>query len=177
MSVSPISKCTDDVLLKIFSINGAINRPFCWRKVHETSPISITRRSSQVCKEWRQLILCSPSLWGKLLDLNDLNPGIDPWRKEVLRRTKQAMLHVRVRLDPAQPAATSLLFDILDKKWSTIRNLQVSVFRRGYYDDKRWLAIHRPTENLRTISLHFQTHVPEPLRSTNNVLFLAGRLH
>jgi hypothetical protein len=127
-----------------------------------------------VCKEWRQLILGSSSLWGKLLDLNDLNPGSDRWRKEVLRRTKNAMLHVRVDLDPARPVATSLLFDILDKKWSTIRNLEVSTSQRGHYDDKRWLAIHRPTDNLRTISLHFQMHVPEPLRSTNNVLF-SGR--
>ena len=115
-------------------------------------------------------------LVGQLLDLNDLNPGSDRWRKEVLRRTKKAMLHVRVDLHrhPGQPAATSLLFYILDKKWSTIRNLEVSIFKWGYYDDKRWLAIHRPTENLRTIFLHFQTHVPEPLRSTNNVLF-SGR--
>ena len=174
MSVSPISMCTDDVLLTIFSIGGDINRRFSMNKVHETSPISITRRSSQVCKEWRQLILGSSLLWGKLLDLNDLNPGNDRWRKEVLRRTKNAMLHVRVDLDPAQPVATSLLFDILDKKWSTIRNLEVSTSHSGHYDDERWLAIHRPTDNLRTIFLDFQTHVPEPLRSTTNVLF-SGR--
>jgi hypothetical protein len=132
MSVSPISNCTDDVLLSIFSIGGDItNREFSMKKIHETSPISITRRSSQVCKEWRQLILGSSSLWGKLLDLNDLNPGSNRWRIEVLRRTKNAMLHVRVDLDPAQPVATSLLLDILDKKWSTIRNLEVSTSQRG----------------------------------------------
>lgn len=176
MSVSPISKCTDDVLLKIFSIGGDIwHQGYSGMKIfHETSPISITRRSSQVSKEWRQLILGSSSLWGKLLYLNDLNPGSDRWRKEVLRRTKKAMLHVRVELNPAQTAATSLLFDILDEKWSTIRNLEVSIFSQsGCYDDKRWLAIHRPTENLRTILLHFHTYVPEPLRS-NNILF-SGR--
>jgi len=181
MSVSPISKCTDDVLLKIFSINGDINRPFYCEKVHETSPISITRRSSQVCKEWRQLILRSPSLWGKLLDLNDLNPGIGRWREEVLRRTKQAMLHVRVALDPAQPAATSLLFDILDKKWSTIRNLEVLVFRRGYYDDKRWLAIHRPSIDQQRICAPFPSTSKPMSRSPSAQLttssFLARRLH
>ncbi|KIM42073.1 hypothetical protein M413DRAFT_410679 [Hebeloma cylindrosporum] len=176
MSVSPISKCTDDVLLKIFSIGGDIyrdRRPFA-KRAHKTSPISITRRSSQVCKGWRQLILGSPSLWGKLLDLNDLNTGSDRWRKEVLSRVKQAMLHVKVDLEPSQPAAMALLFDILHEKWPTIRNLEVSILRRGDYDDKRWLAIHRPTENLRSITLDFLRDVPEPLRSTHNVLF-SGR--
>ena len=39
-----------------------------------------------------------------------------------------------------------------------------------YYDDHRWLSIYRPTENLRSISLEFEL-LPEPLRSTNNILF------
>src|SRR5437016_1653867 len=102
---SPIYKVPDDLLLRIFSINASRNE-HPWVESY-SRPVTITRLSSQVCKHWRHFILGSPSLWGRLIDLDDLILGTNEWRNEVLSRTQQALLHVRLSLNPPKQVATS----------------------------------------------------------------------
>jgi hypothetical protein len=168
---SPIYNIPDDLLFNIFLVNAS----------DQFKPITITRFSSQVCKQWRHLILGSPSLWGGLLYLNELILGNNNWRNEVLSRTKKTMLTVRCLPDESRKA-TPLLLKILDEEWPRIQHLELDLEVRqitanGALDDDRWLSIQRPTENLRFISLRFpvgQGVLPNPLRSTTNVLF-SGR--
>jgi hypothetical protein len=173
---SPIYNIPNDLLFKIFSINASYQLTV---EPRYFKPITTTRFSSQVCKQWRRLILGSPSLWGGLLYLNDLILGSDDWRNEVLSRTKKTMLTVRVCLRDESRKTTPLLLKILDEEWPRIQHLEVEAWQimaTGDFDDDRWLSIQRPTENLRFISLRFRVRqgAPNPLRSTTNVLF-SGR--
>ena len=172
---SPVYNIPNDLLFKIFSVNASYQLV----EPRYLKPITTTRFSSQVCKQWRHLILGSPSLWGRLLYLNELILGSDDWRNEVLSRTKKAMLTVRVCLRDEFRKAIPLLLKILDKEWPRIQHLEVEVWQiiaTGDFDDDRWLSIQRPTENLRSIYLRFRVRqgAPNPLQSTTNVLF-SGR--
>ena len=153
---SPVYNIPNDLLFKIFSVNASYQLV----EPRYLKPITTTRFSSQVCKQWRHLILGSPSLWGRLLCLNELILGSDDWRNEVLSRTKKAMLTVRVCLRDEFRKAIPLLLKILDKEWPRIQHLEVEVWQiiaTGDFDDDRWLSIQRPTENLRSIYLRFRT--------------------
>jgi len=136
-----------DLLFRIFSINAQ-------RVFNQNTPVTRIRLSSQVCRHWRNLILGSPSLWGRLLNLNDLIGGSNEWRNEVLSQTKEAMLHVQLLLHNLHQVLTSFLLKILDEEWQRIQHLKVSMLGEGH-SDNRWLSILRPTVNLRSISLHF----------------------
>lgn len=167
---SAIHILPDDLLLNIFSVNADMNRRILITERYFT-PLNMTRLSSQVCKHWRHLILGCPTLWAGILNLNDLISGSDTWANEILSRTKEAMLNVRVVLRENTQAVTSLFFKILDEEWPRIQHLVASVDAYGDYNDDRWLSLHRPTENLRSIALSFPLQPPEPLRSTTNILF------
>jgi len=162
---SPIYNVPDDLLFKIFLVNAN----------DQVKPITTTRFSSQVCKQWRYLILGSPSLWGKLLYLNELILGSDDWRNEVLSRTKKTMLTVRLCLHEGSRKATPLLLKILDEEWPRIQHLELEVCRmiaNGDFDDDRWLSIRRPTENLRSIFHYDKDHqIPSDPQPTS--FFLA----
>jgi hypothetical protein len=167
---SPIYNIPEDLLFTIFSVNAS--HQWSMDGTYGFKPITTTRFSSQVCKQWRHLILGSPSLWGGLLNLNDLILGSDDWINEVLSRTKKAMLTVQVRLHSESLRATPLLFKILDEEWPRIQHLEVD----ANFDDNRWLSIQRPTENLRSISLRFpvQRTAPKPPRSTTTIVLFSG---
>ncbi|KIM42069.1 hypothetical protein M413DRAFT_10860 [Hebeloma cylindrosporum] len=175
---SPIYNVPNDLLLKIFSVNTMINtEDDSMMYAGHTTPITTTRFSSQVCKHWRDLILCCPTLWGPNLNLNDLTLSrSDNWAKEVLSRTKEALLDVRVHFTEIRrsQAMTSFFFKVLDEEWRRIQYLKVTLSDRPTeYDDHRWLSICRPTENLRSIFLHLPGNgaaAPKPLLSTH-VLF------
>ena len=169
----PIKKLSDDLLLEIFSVNASnkLTEDF-----HSITPVTTTRFSSQVCKHWRHLILGSSSLWGGLLNLDDLIRASNKWRKEVLSRTKTAMLTVRIGCNPESRRVTSFLLKILDEEWSRIQHLEVLPKHMNWHVkyNYSWLPILRPTENLRSFSLHFPVEAtPEPLRYRTdlNVLF------
>ncbi|KDR66056.1 hypothetical protein GALMADRAFT_273768, partial [Galerina marginata CBS 339.88] len=87
LTKSPITMLHFDILREIFLFNANI---FTKRKCIET-----TRLSSQVCHSWRSLILKSPTIWGRLLELSELELSTDRWREEVLRRSGNSLLWVR----------------------------------------------------------------------------------
>ena len=171
---SPIYNVSNDLLLKIFFLNASNQSA---EDAYYIAPITTTRFSSQVCNHWRHLILGSPSLWGGLLNLNDLISGSDDWRNEVLSRTKNAMLTVRVDRHVNSWKATPFLLKILDEEWPRIQHLEASIGTYAYYEDNRWLSIYRLAENLCSISFQFPKPAPKPLRSLPRSFLLAMPHH
>ncbi|KIM42066.1 hypothetical protein M413DRAFT_445235 [Hebeloma cylindrosporum] len=176
---SPIYNVPDEILLTIFSVNTISSGEQLTMNEYAlpVAPITTIRLSSQVCRHWRELILGCPALWrATTLNLNELSLSrSDNWAKEVLSRTKKALIAVRVvfKEDRSPQAMISFFFKVLDEEWPRIQHLEASVdTRAGDYDDDRWLSIFRPTENLRSISLHFPMDAtPKPFLSTTSVLF------
>jgi hypothetical protein len=133
---APVFKLDRDVLWHIFSISADSSKSRSsvpsWHPPSDPqfSPLAITRQLSQVCKFWRRIVLESPSIWGKCLDLDLLHQQDDRWRREVLRRTGTALLIVRARLplvyDP-RVGLKKFFIDIISDHWARIRVLDVVI--------------------------------------------------
>ncbi|PPQ75680.1 hypothetical protein CVT26_001858 [Gymnopilus dilepis] len=95
-SAPQVHKLPHDILLSIFFANAneadiipSDPEEEEWRDPDAPQhPLTTTRRSSQVCRAWRELILDSATLWGRLLDLDALHGqrANQQWREQVLRR-------------------------------------------------------------------------------------------
>ncbi|KAF9557573.1 hypothetical protein CPC08DRAFT_710287 [Agrocybe pediades] len=55
--------------------------------------LATLRHGSQVCMPWRDLLLSSPSLWGKSLDF-DILMSKPAWRDEVIRRSGKSFVYI-----------------------------------------------------------------------------------
>ena len=91
ISSTPVYKLNSDILLDIFAINGNIF-------TNDKRALHNTRGASQVCRQWRTLMLNTSSIWAKLLDSEELYciSGYE-WWNELLRRSEDAPLWIRVR--------------------------------------------------------------------------------
>lgn len=136
-----------------------------------------TRRTAQVCRSWRDMMLATPALWGRLIDIDSLSLASHDWRVELLRRSGNALLSVRVEscLANAPSPISKYFFDILDGEWDRIQHLHVrSVLCSAQFSD--WAPIFRPAPHLKTCVLHLGTpkvirylkkEAPGPLLANN----------
>ncbi|KAH9484550.1 hypothetical protein JR316_0004032 [Psilocybe cubensis] len=161
-TLPPISRLNHDVLRYIFSLNGHADS--CFTDVVsgrdlddvEHPPLSeasltVTRYSSQVCQEWRELLLNSPTIWATAFDLQCLDQVTDDWRDEVLRRTADSLLTIIGNLSRGRPS-TYFFSELLEIHWSRIRRLHVSDHRSGL-DDVVWNALQQPSPNLEILRI------------------------
>ena len=89
MSSTPPS-LNDDVLLHIFDLNADM--------FHDDDTLSTARITSEVCRQWRGLILGIPSLWAKLIDMDEISLRWKSWRHALLRRSGDAPLWILAKL-------------------------------------------------------------------------------
>ncbi|KAF8965057.1 hypothetical protein BDZ97DRAFT_811493 [Flammula alnicola] len=158
---SPIQACSPDDPYEDFG-----------SRLFRFSALTTTRRTSQVCRYWREVILGSPSLWGRAIDLDHLKQKKPRWRNEVLRRTGDASLFVKgSSVETASQA--DFLLSLLDMHWSRIREFYVT-FRfeaKSILDDERWGVIQTPAQDLQSFTLVFWRYTPRVLSSTNKAIF------
>ncbi|KDR68570.1 hypothetical protein GALMADRAFT_146224 [Galerina marginata CBS 339.88] len=121
-------------------------------------PLTIIRRSSQVCRKWRDIILGSPLLWGKLLDMSLLSElARGHWMNEVVRRSGRSPLHITTDNEGVSRRLSSLV-TLLDDHWERVQVLNVIL--------KVWVStdtirseisqiLRRPTSCLRSFKLDF----------------------
>ncbi len=91
-----------------------------------------TRTASQVCQNWRSLLLAMPSLWGKLLDFDFLaqSTGDRYWGEELVKRTgNESILWIKrqnpqTNREPIEPLALHLAKTVED---NFHRRLQILV--------------------------------------------------
>ncbi|KAF8802896.1 hypothetical protein BYT27DRAFT_6749923 [Phlegmacium glaucopus] len=142
-----VLRLNNDVLYYIFKLNADM---FSYEDA-----LSNTRKVSQVCQGWRNIILGSPSMWGRLLDFDSLRWSSDNWQNEVLRRSgSSSTLWIRFRSMTAfeRSKFRTFFFSILDAYWSRIEKLVVvmDVDKSGL---EPWRAIYTPAPHLRVLDL------------------------
>ncbi|KJA24811.1 hypothetical protein HYPSUDRAFT_38481 [Hypholoma sublateritium FD-334 SS-4] len=78
----------NDVLLSIFTMNADM--------FSDERALNTTRIASQVSRQWRDLLLDTPSIWAKLIDMNGIRcaPSYE-WGNEVIRRSGFAPLWIK----------------------------------------------------------------------------------
>ncbi|KJA17807.1 hypothetical protein HYPSUDRAFT_205907 [Hypholoma sublateritium FD-334 SS-4] len=83
-----------------------------------------TRTASQVCQNWRSLMLATPLLWGRLLDFDILarSTGEGYWGDELVRRTGSSVLWIKAR-------------NSLAKEWPTRNRQLVAHFLKTVEDN------------------------------------------
>ncbi|KAF9552325.1 hypothetical protein CPC08DRAFT_293936 [Agrocybe pediades] len=160
------SKTTaDDLLLPICSMASCIQAiPFellqeTFLKNTELDDIqhdrlTTARFCSQVCRSWRSILLQSPRVWGRLLDLDYLEKSKSAWKKELVSRIGDAPIWMEGRI---RQSTYSVVVSVLEKKWQNVQILQL----RGsleQYPTADWSFLGRAAPNLERLFIHF----PDP---------------
>jgi len=139
-----------DILWRIFVLSASDQR---YNKM-STEPLITTRKSSQVCREWRHIILSSSRIWGRLV-LIDNEQKVD-WIDEVLRRSNTAPLWIHADLTPHWQAphkiwpGRTFLFQVLENNWHRIEVMSIKCdMQDQILAGTHWEVFHRPAPMLR----------------------------
>lgn len=95
-----------------------------------------TRRTSQVCRQWRNLILNATSLWARLVDTEALcHASTREWWNELIRRSGTAPLWIRASstqfkpMNVLRPGSSKdiecFTFNLISNNWHRIQKLIV----------------------------------------------------
>ena len=163
MTVSPqsayIHALDDDALMHIFTLNANM--------FSDRHALRSTRTTSLVCQRWRSLMLNTPSLWARLIDVDRISwAGHYEWRKELMSRTGTALLWIRLdkvkQIQPDDPSRGILrfFFDITSENWHRIQKLSVFIHVDPMYQPTTWKTILLPAPVLETFDLIFERTEP-----------------
>ena len=158
-----IHTLNDDVLQHIFEFNGDM---FACSGALET-----TRMTSQVCQPWRDLILETPSLWAKLVDMDAIYDLRNRnWQNELIRRGGDAPLWIKAEyirddeffdydedseLPPCDNNIEQFFEDVVTDNWHRIEKLILS-HKSAFRLTNFTLSFPAP------LLVHIEAAVPEP---------------
>ncbi|KJA20982.1 hypothetical protein HYPSUDRAFT_42568 [Hypholoma sublateritium FD-334 SS-4] len=159
MSIYPhapaIHSLNMDILSYIFTLNADMF-PYEGRNALHT-----TRITSQVCQNWRDLMLATPTLWARLIDIDCLSdPWNIGWTEELIRRSGAALLWIRVESclideDGDDSDVAEFLLHIIYHNWHRIQKLVV----HDQLDDLTFHLIQKayesPAPHLETFDVSF----------------------
>ena len=112
---APIHNLNEDVLLPIFTINGDM--------FADIDALDTTRRTSQVCRTWRHLMLATPSLWARLIDLDRIFCVLsDEWLSDLIQRSRDTPLWIKAS-DVHLSMNVPVIVDIISRNWNRIQKL------------------------------------------------------
>ncbi|KDR70662.1 hypothetical protein GALMADRAFT_880574 [Galerina marginata CBS 339.88] len=171
----PIFQLNHDILGYIFALNADLEEEQrIWTRGMHPAIVTL-RHTSQVCAHWRELVIGSPSLWARVLDIDLLCQKKEEWRKEVMRRTGTAPLHFRVCDDRSswfQTPETAAAW-LLGEHWTRIRSLDLDFSWYFTRNKDVWLELfQRPAPSLEVFKFAWPcTEPPGYLYGPDFVLF------
>ncbi|CAA7268948.1 unnamed protein product [Cyclocybe aegerita] len=174
---SHIHKLHDDLLWCIFALNADMTEdPYNSRSepLSQWKPRAITniRNTSHVCRTWRQLVLSSPSLWGRLIDFKYLTQLPENWRNEIMDRTGDAPLAIVAEVYEDDTAHFGFFVDLLRTQWSRIESLEVYLHCDNLHTAKGVLSpIYQVSKSLRFFHLSLSLPDDEYIRPSKINLF------
>ena len=126
-----IAQLPTDILEEIFLLNAHIFED------RQYSSLRSTISCSHVCSSWRALLLSTPLVWARLLQIDELLHMSEIAREEILARSGTAPLWI------ARSAALTRLFEedkvhsffldvILRPNWTRIEHFRVSKIGRAH---------------------------------------------
>ncbi|KDR68124.1 hypothetical protein GALMADRAFT_161209 [Galerina marginata CBS 339.88] len=155
---APMLKINSDILLTIVSL---LTKDFS-----ADDALKSIRCCSQLCQFSRQVILDSPSIWGKLINFNDFYYSKDQWMEEVLRRSGSCLLWISGHIHGGTLAANrsealrTFFFSVLNDHWGRIQKLRIYMDDSDEKDGYNWRAIYRPAPHLQVFCVN-----PPPISS------------
>ncbi|PPQ67787.1 hypothetical protein CVT25_009092 [Psilocybe cyanescens] len=160
LPLPPIYNLDFDILWTIFWMNANLHwtrRRILqdeWSSFDGPRALNVLRHTSQVCRQWRDITLGSPSLWGMAIEIDLLMAHQeDYWTKEVMERAGQSPLYVSGRFDAFRPGPRNFFTTLLNKSWERIRRLDVAITRGRYLSSETWNVLFRPSPELEVIRI------------------------
>ncbi|KAF4616413.1 hypothetical protein D9613_008246 [Agrocybe pediades] len=152
----------DDVKWQIFSMNASDHG------TPKADRLRTTRIASQVCRNWRELIMGSSYIWGRLILIDGQQKKA--WMKEVIRRAGESKLWVEVEITSSPTVELprhlfSTFIGILQKHWDRLEVLEINInrdFITAIFYDKIWMHTNRPSPMLRSFAVHGTESTPFP---------------
>ncbi|KAF8889176.1 hypothetical protein CPB84DRAFT_1785803 [Gymnopilus junonius] len=129
----PIARLDRDVLWLIFSLNADMFSPleYDWEENENVTgqlALDTTLISSRVCGSWRDILLNSPSIWGKIIRLDRLYQLEKHGREEILKRTADAPLYILGFVPFTYDEFGSTFFKpLLNNNWPRIRRVHIRI--------------------------------------------------
>ncbi|KJA26706.1 hypothetical protein HYPSUDRAFT_36433 [Hypholoma sublateritium FD-334 SS-4] len=130
MSVNPpsaaIHSINHDILLYIFTNNADM--------FSDGQALHITLIASQVCHQWRSLMLDTPSMWAKLIDMDTIYDSDQELGDELIRRSGTAPLWIKssgifenqfVANDDRDEAFEEFFISVISGNWDRIQKLVI----------------------------------------------------
>ncbi|KAF9560880.1 hypothetical protein CPC08DRAFT_817985 [Agrocybe pediades] len=116
----PITRLHEEILYMIF-LENSTDLDDGFRLIH-------ARSTSQVCQQWRRLLLNSPSIWARLIDLDDLREARPAWVQEVMTRSQNCPLWITgpVHVYRPSPFRKNFFLNLISEHWDRIEILHVS---------------------------------------------------
>ncbi|PPQ71733.1 hypothetical protein CVT26_007644 [Gymnopilus dilepis] len=138
-----ILQLTNDNTLDIFFFNANV--------FHEESALQTALICSRVCTGWRALLLSTPSIWARVLDIRQLVKISSAGQAEILSRTGSAPLWVSAKIAGRGEAGDLLSVSLIRDHWSRIERLKLSI---SHLDGRElWPVLARPAPILRTFEV------------------------
>ena len=142
----------------------------------EPAPLELLRCVSQVCRNWRALVLSYSPLWAQNMNLNQINQRNGYWRSEVLRRTGMALLNLSgtVYDGPKAIGLRAFLVWVLTSHWVRIRVLDLTVLDEDLFRNAGATTtsiFQRAAPNLESFKMVFRHGLPAVFSSPSFVLF------
>ncbi|CAA7271176.1 unnamed protein product [Cyclocybe aegerita] len=149
-AIAQISKLGDDILWSTFMLNGDMDQDIPrieFDALSQWGPraLTITRDTSHVCRSWRAIIFSSPSIWGKLIDVDYLCRLSPRWSEEIMRRTVDAPLTVTGYSFHRSDDASTLL-----SYWDRIENIELTVWELSPFVERCWSMLCQPSPSLKS---------------------------
>jgi len=184
MQRPPVLKLSDDVLWHIFNLNSPEDESFAAidiqaQELKMEGALVTARRTSQVCSNWRAVILSSSSVWANAFDLWSLDQDGNNWRDEVLTRTKSHPLSIYGNIHEGS-VSTDFFFSVVENNWHRLRRVAVLVNGSSTFAcDPQWRFMERPTSSMEIFIASFRDCGGNlsSLESRNIFSHIAPRLH
>ncbi len=170
MSIHPLSH---DILIYIFTLNADM--------FSDKHTLHTTRITSQVCHEWRNLLLGASFLWARLIDLDLLHDDwFHVWRNELILRSRAAPLWIKLESDgnlhrePSGPppiivrveSIAHFIFRITSDNWHRIQKL---VLKGKYWNVNITISTLRsPAPYMQTLVIPIETMIVQTKESGEN---------
>ncbi|KAF4613272.1 hypothetical protein D9613_010852 [Agrocybe pediades] len=185
----PISVLHEDLLFNIFFENtyldfdnfeSSFDTFFFRERIPDggTEALITAQHCSLVSRQWRSIYLSSPSIWGRLISVDDLKRKTENWRNEVMARTGEASLWVYGHLRDDE--TLHFVFPFLEQNWARVQMLflidnnplEATQTRLTLADgQKRWAFLKEPAPQLQRICITMSSPMDEAYLPPARTLF------
>ncbi|KJA23912.1 hypothetical protein HYPSUDRAFT_39428 [Hypholoma sublateritium FD-334 SS-4] len=160
----PVDSLPYDLLLDIFEMNADM--------FSDPRALNTARFTSQVCRSWRNIMLATPSIWAKLIDIDCTSrvPHIvwkeartrvphNIWREELIRRGGTSLLWIKADLfSYSFRHVVNFFFDLIREHWGRIQKLVAKVYCRDV-DPTLYAPLLLPAPHLETFEFDYGTGI------------------